>query len=133
MRPAALDAPAVKAGNLVFASGQIASADGSGVAPQARIDPAFPYYGSAIKRQTRFILDKLSKTFKAVGTSLDHAVKAHVFHADLSNFDAFDETWRDYFPKQPPCRATVAIAGNLVPGCLVQVDLIATVPSMPAP
>jgi len=55
-----------------------------------------------------------------------------VFHADLRNFDAFDEVWREYFPKQPPCRATVGMAGNLVPGCLVQVDLIATLPSKPA-
>ena len=71
MRPAALDAPTAKAGNLVFASGQIASVDGSGVAPQARIDPAFPYYGSSIKRQTRFILDKLSKIFEAAGLAHD--------------------------------------------------------------
>jgi enamine deaminase RidA (YjgF/YER057c/UK114 family) len=132
VRLAALDAPAAKAGHLVFACGQIASVDGAGVAPEARIDPAFPYYGSAIKRQTRFILDKLSKTFEAAGTSLDQVVKAHVFHADLRNFDAFDEVWREYFPKQPPCRATVGMAGNLVPGCLVQVDLIATLPSKPA-
>jgi reactive intermediate/imine deaminase len=129
VRPAAPDAGPVEAGPLIFASGQIASADGEGVAPEARIDPAFPYYGSAIKRQTRFILDKLSKTFEAAGTSLDHAVKAHVFHADLRNFDAFDEVWREYFPNQPPCRATVGMAGNLVPGCLVQVDLIAALPS----
>jgi enamine deaminase RidA (YjgF/YER057c/UK114 family) len=117
VRLAALDAPPAKAGHLVFASGQIASVDGAEVAPAGRIDPAFPYYGSAIKRQTRFILDKLSKTFEVAGTSLDHAVKAHVFHADLRNFDAFDEVWREYFPKQPPCRATVGMAGNLVPGC----------------
>src|SRR5262249_47259009 len=129
VRLGALDAPAAKTGHLVFASGQIASVDGAGVAPEARIDPAFPYYGSAIKRQTRFILDKLSKTFEAAGTSLDHAVKAHVFHSDLRNFDAFDEVWREYFPKQPPCRATVGMAGNPVPGCLVQVDLLATPPS----
>ena len=49
----------------------------------------------------------------------------------LSNFDAFDEVWREFFPKTPPCRATVGTAGLLVPGCLVAVDLIATLPSSP--
>jgi enamine deaminase RidA (YjgF/YER057c/UK114 family) len=121
----------VRAGHLVFASGQIASDDRAGVPSEVRIDPAFPYYGSAIKRQTRYILDKLAKKFVDAGTSLDHVVKAHVFHTDLHSFDAFDEVWREFFPKTPPCRATVGTAGLLVPGCLVAVDLIATLPSSP--
>ena len=121
----------VRAGHLVFASGQIASDDRAGVPSEVRIDPAFPYYGSAIKRQTRYILDKLGKKFVDAGTSLDHVVKAHVFHTDLHNFDAFDEVWREFFPKTPPCRATVGTAGLLVPGCFVAVDLIATLPSSP--
>ncbi len=112
MRPHAPDAPAVQAGNLVFAAGQIASDDRSGVAAEARIDPAFPYYGSSIKRQTRYILQKLGAKFEAAGTSLEHAVKAHVFHTDLRNFDAFDEAWREFFPDRPPCRATVGMAGD---------------------
>ena len=98
---------------------------------EARIDPAFPYYGSSIKRQTRYILQKLDAKFKAAGTSLEHAVKAHVFHTDLRNFDAFDEAWREFFPNRPPCRATVGMGETLVPGCLVQVDLVAAMPSTP--
>src|SRR5947209_4281674 len=77
----------VRAGHLVFASGQIAS-DGRGIPPDVKIDPAFPYYGSAIKRQTRYILDRLAKEFASAGTSLDHVIKAHVFHSDLRNFHA---------------------------------------------
>jgi len=121
---------AVRAGNLVFASGQIAS-DKKGLAAEAGIDPAFPYYGSAIKRQTRYILDKLAKAFANEGTGLEHCVKAHVFHTDLNNFHAFDEVWREYFPKAPPCRATVGMGATLVPGCLLQIDLTAAMPSVP--
>jgi enamine deaminase RidA (YjgF/YER057c/UK114 family) len=120
-----------RAGGLVFASGLIASEEGHGLAPAARIDPAFPYYGSAIKRQTRYILEKLANVFAAAGTSLQHAVKAHVFHADLRNFDAFDEVWREFFPARPPCRATVAMGGLPVPGCVVAIDLIAALPDAP--
>ena len=127
--PLVADSPARRAGEYVFASGQIASDDLTGIAPDVRIDPAFPYYGSGIKKQTRYILGKLAETFKVAGTSLDHVVKAHVFHTDLRNFDAFDEAWREFFPSQPPCRATVGIGGLLVPGCLLKIDLIATMPN----
>jgi enamine deaminase RidA (YjgF/YER057c/UK114 family) len=120
-----------RAGGLVFASGLIASEEGHGLAPAARIDPAFPYYGSAIKRQTRYVLEKFANVFAAAGTSLQHAVKAHVFHTDLCNFDAFDEVWREFFPARPPCRATVAMGGLPVPGCVVAIDLIAALPDAP--
>jgi enamine deaminase RidA (YjgF/YER057c/UK114 family) len=130
--PPALETPAVRAGNLVFAAGQMASDDRTGVAAEARIDPAFPYYGSSIKKQTRYILKQLAATFEAAGTSLEHAVKAHVFHTDLRNFDAFDEAWREFFANDPPCRATVGIAGVPVPGCLVAIELTATSPATPA-
>jgi enamine deaminase RidA (YjgF/YER057c/UK114 family) len=120
-----------RAGHLLFASGQLASDGRTGVAPEARIDPAFPYYGSSIKRQTRYILEKLKAELEAAGSSMDHVVKAHVFHTDLRNFQAFDEVWHEYFPRRPPCRATVGIAGLCVPGCLLEVDLTATMPSVP--
>jgi enamine deaminase RidA (YjgF/YER057c/UK114 family) len=121
-----------RAGNLVFASGRLATDDRTGVAPEARIDPAFPYYGSAIKKQTHYVLRQLKADFEAAGASMQHVVKAHVFHTDLNNFHAFDEVWHEFFPNQPPCRATVGIAGLSVPECLVAVDLTATMPSGPA-
>jgi enamine deaminase RidA (YjgF/YER057c/UK114 family) len=108
--PPVADSPAMRAGNLVFVSGQLASDDRTGIAAEARIDPAFPYYGSSIKRQTRYVLERLAEKFRAAGTSLDQVVKAHVFHTDLRNFDAFDEAWREFFPNRPPCRATWASA-----------------------
>lgn len=126
--PLAAESPARRAGDLVFASGQIASGDIDGLPAECRIDPAFPYYGSAIKKQTRYILERLDAQFKAAGTSLANAVKAHVFHTDLRNFHAFDEVWHEFFPNRPPCRATVGIGGLLVPGCLLNVDITAAMP-----
>jgi enamine deaminase RidA (YjgF/YER057c/UK114 family) len=120
-----------RAGDLVFASGRLATDDRTGVAPDGRIDPAFPYYGSSIKKQTRYVLQQLKGEFEAAGTSMEHVVKAHVFHTDLRNFHAFDEVWHEFFPNQPPCRATVGIAGLSVPGCVVEIDLTATMPSAP--
>ena len=128
-RPLANYTPAARAGNLVFAAGQLASDFNEGVAAEARIDPAFPYYGSAIKKQTRYVLENLAQTFKAAGTSLSHVVKAQVFHTDLANFSGFDEVWQDFFPAPPP-RTTIGTTGLLVPGTLVEIDLIATVPTV---
>ena len=126
-KPLAHYTPATRVGELVFAAGQIASDYTTGVAPQARVDPAFPFYGSDIQRQTRYVLENLARTFKAAGTSLDHVVKAQVFHTDLMNFSGFDEVWKEFFPTPPP-RTTVGTTGLLVPGCLVEIDLIAAVP-----
>ena len=127
-QPLASYAPAARAGNLVFAAGQLASDFKHGVAAEARVDPAFPYYGSAIKKQTRYVLENLAQTFKAAGTSLAHVVKAQVFHTDLANFARFDEVWKEFFPAPPP-RTTIGTSGLLVPGTLVEIDLVATLPT----
>src|SRR5437660_4448969 len=125
--PLATYTPAARAGDLVFAAGHLASDFQQGVAPEARLDPAFPYYGSSIKRQTRYVLENLKKTFEAAGTALSHVVKAQVFLTDLVHFNGFDEVWREFFPTPPP-RTTVGTSGLLVPGCLVEADLTATMP-----
>ena len=126
-RPLANYNECFKVGPWVFAAGQIASDYKTGVAPEARKKPAFPYYGSDIKLQTHYVLGNLKKTFEAAGSSLDHVVKAQVFMTDLANFNAFDEVWREYF-KVPPARTTVGTTGLLVPGTLVEIDLIGYVP-----
>jgi enamine deaminase RidA (YjgF/YER057c/UK114 family) len=126
-RPLANYNECFKVGPWVFAAGQIASDYKTGVAPEARRNPAFPYYGSDIKLQTHYVLGNLKKTFAAAGSSLDHVVKAQVFMTDLGNFNAFDEVWRDYF-KVPPPRTTIGTTGLLVPGTLVEIDLIGYAP-----
>ena len=117
---------AFRVGDMVFAGGHIASDYKTGVPPEARVDPNFPYYGSNIKKQTRYILENLKKTFEAAGSSLDHVVKSQVFLTDLNNFNGFDEVWREYF-KTPPPRTTVGTSGLLVKDTLVEIDLVGVV------
>ena len=107
----------------MFAAGQLASDFKTGVPPEARVDSAFPYYGSDIKRQTHYILKNLKKTFEAAGSSLDNVLKAQVFMMDLNDFNAFDEVWKEYF-KTPPARTTVGTTGLLVKDTMVEIDLI---------
>ncbi|HEY1360809.1 MAG TPA: RidA family protein [Xanthobacteraceae bacterium] len=122
-QPLANYTEAFKVGGLVFAAGQLASDFKTGVAAQARRHPSFPYYGSDIKLQTRFILDNLRKTFAAAGSSLDRVIKAQVFLTDLHNFNGFDEVWKEYFPVPPP-RTTIGTTGLLVKDALVEIDLV---------
>jgi len=120
-RPLAHYSEAFRVGSFVFAAGQIASDYRTGVPPEARPDP--PRYSSAIKRQAAYVLGNLARTFEAAGSSLDHVVKAQVFLQDLNDFPAFDEVWKEFFSVPPP-RTTVGITGLLVPGTLVEIDLI---------
>ena len=103
-RPLAHYSEATVADGLVFAAGQLASDFKTGVPPEARKHPNFPYYGSDIKLQSHFILKNLARTFAAAGSSLDSVVKAQVFLTDLKDFAEFDEVWREYFKVPPPAR-----------------------------
>jgi reactive intermediate/imine deaminase len=56
-------------------------------------------------------------------------VKSQVFLTDLGDFYYFDQVWKEFFPSPPP-RTTVQVSGLLVPGCRVEIDLIAVRPSV---
>jgi enamine deaminase RidA (YjgF/YER057c/UK114 family) len=66
-QPLANYTEAFRVGDLVFPAGQLASDFASGIAGGAQVDPAFPYYQSAIKKQTRYILNNLKNTLEAAG------------------------------------------------------------------
>jgi len=129
-RPLANYSEASLANGLVFAAGQLASDFKTGVPPEARKQPNFPFYGSDIKLQTDYILKNMARTFKAAGTSLDNVIKAQVFMMDLNDFNGFDEVWKQHF-KVPPPRTTIGTTGLLVKDTLVEIDLIATLPDKP--
>jgi enamine deaminase RidA (YjgF/YER057c/UK114 family) len=122
-KPIANYSEAFAVGDYVFAAGQLASDFKTGLAPEARRDPAFPYYGSDIKLQTRYVMENLQRTFVAAGSSLEKVVKAQVFLTDLKYFAGFDEVWKEYFAVPPP-RTTVGTSGLLVKDTLIEIDLI---------
>jgi len=126
-RPLEHYSEAVVVDGLAFAAGQVASDFTTGVAPEARRNGAFPYYGSDIKLQTSYILDNLTRTFEGAGSSLHQSFKAQVFLTDLTQFSGFDEVWRAKFGDRLPARTTVGTTGLLVKDTLVEVDLIAAV------
>ncbi len=123
-RPLAHYCEGVVVGDHIYAAGQIASDYETGIPSEARTDPAFPYYGSDIQKQTRYVLENLEKTFRAAGAGLDDVVKSQVFLTDLADFFYFDQVWKEFFPSPPP-RTTVQVGALLVPGCRFEIDLVA--------
>ena len=127
-QPLANYTEAFRVGDFVFAAGQLPTDFVTGIPAEARTDPNYPFYGSDIKKRTRYVLDNLAKTFSAAGSSLDEVIKAQVFLEDLSEFNAFDEVWKEYFAT-PPARTTVGTTGLLVKDAMIEIDLIAAVRS----
>jgi reactive intermediate/imine deaminase len=124
--PKANYSQAVAAGDLVFLAGQLASDFKTGVAPEAKVDPNFRFYGSEIEAQTEFVTNNIEAVLKAAGSSMDNVVKTQTFLTDLDNFYGYDKVWKRHFETPPP-RTTIELAGDglLVPGTLVEIDVIA--------
>lgn len=119
---------AIKVGGFLFLSGQMPF-DAKGLAQEARLHPAVPYYGQRIKKQMAYTLERVKAICQAGGTSLENMVKRLVFHTDITELDQSFELWQDYFPEEPPASTTVEIGGpHLVSGSTILLDLIAAVP-----
>ena len=104
---------AIKAGGMVFCSGQIP------------IDPATGNFVSdVVSEQTEQVLRNLSEVLKAAGTSLDAVVKTTVFLADMNDFAEMNEVYGRFFSENKPARATVQ-AARLPRDAKVEIECIA--------
>jgi enamine deaminase RidA (YjgF/YER057c/UK114 family) len=70
-KPLANYSEAFTVSNFIFAACHLASDFSTGIAPEARRNNAFPYYGSDIKLQTTYIMEGLKQIFEAAGGGLD--------------------------------------------------------------
>ena len=110
---------AVRAGSLVFASGQIP------------INPATgEFVAGGIAEQTEQVLRNLTAVFEAAGLALDHVVKTTVFLVDMDDFTDMNEVYGRFFGQQPPARATVQ-AARLPRDARVEIEAIAVMDSGP--
>jgi 2-iminobutanoate/2-iminopropanoate deaminase len=104
---------AIKAGGLVFVSGQLA------------LHLASPdLVGDAIAEQTEQVFSNLRAILEAAGSSLDRIVKTTVYLRDLDDFQGMNEVYRKYVGELPPARATIEVSA-LPSGALVEIDAIA--------
>jgi 2-iminobutanoate/2-iminopropanoate deaminase len=105
--------PAIRAGQLLFVSGQVA------------IDPATSnMITGGIADQTRRVLDNIGELLLAAGRSFGDVVRTTVYLADMNDFAAMNEVYGEYFAEPYPARATVQVA-RLPKDARVEIDVIA--------
>jgi 2-iminobutanoate/2-iminopropanoate deaminase len=105
---------AVRTGNLLFCSGQIA------------LDPKTGEVvgESDVKAQTQRVLDNLAAVLYAGGASLASIVKTTIYLRDLGDFGKVNEVYEARFGSDPPARATVEVS-RLPRDVLIEIDAIA--------
>jgi len=104
---------AIRAGGLLFVSGQVALQPGSS-------EPV----SDAIGAQTEQVFANLRAILEAAGSSLDRIVKTTVYLTDLGDFQAMNEVYKQHVGELPPARATVEVS-KLPAGSLIEIEAIA--------
>jgi reactive intermediate/imine deaminase len=105
---------AVRLGDTLYVSGQLGTAPGKGLVP------------GGIGPETRQTLENMKGILERHGSSLDQVAKCTVFLADIKDFAAFNEVYREFFKTNLPARSTVAVSG-LVIGARIEIECIAYV------
>ena len=104
---------AIRAGELVFVSGQL------GVRPGSH-----ELAGDTITVQTEQVFANLAAILEASGSGLDRLVKTTVYLTSLADFQGMNEVYRRHVGDVPPARATIEVSA-LPSGALVEIDAIA--------
>ena len=106
---------AIKAGNFIYCSGQIA------------IDPLsneIPCLGN-IEKETTQVLKNLLAVLNAGGAKAEDVIKTTIYLTDLKNFQTVNNIYSEFFDVEaPPARACVEVSA-LPKGVLIEIDCIA--------
>lgn len=106
---------AVRSGELVFTSGQIA------------LDPATgKMVAGGIREQMRQVMENLRSVLGAAGADFSSVVKTTVFLDDIRDYAVFNEVYGEYFSSEPPARSAFQVAA-LPMGARVEIEMIARV------
>lgn len=105
---------AVRVGNLLFLSGDIGMVPGSGKLAPGGIGP-----------ETSQTLENIRMKLEKYGSSMDRVVKCTVFLADMGEWGAMNEVYREFF-KNPPARSALG-ANGLALDARVEIECIAAI------
>lgn len=112
-RPLGPYSQAIVADGFVFVAGQLA------------VNPASNELELGdVRSQTRRALENIRAILEAAGSSLSDVVRVGVFLADMNDFQAMNEVYREFFPDDAPARTTVGVT---MPKIRVEIDCIARV------
>ena len=116
--PAAIGpySPAIRAGGLLFISGQI---------------PLRPETGELVAgdvtAQTEQVMRNIAALLQAAGASFEHVVRTTVYLTDLNDFAAMNDVYARHVVAPAPARATVQVS-RLPRDVKVEIDAIAVLP-----
>ncbi|MCE7986610.1 MAG: RidA family protein [Caldilinea sp. CFX5] len=105
---------AIRAGNLVFASGQLG------------LDPQTGKLQDGVEAQARQALANVKALLAAAGTSVERVVKVTLFLANMADFAKVNAIYGEVFNHEPPARSTIQVAA-LPLGGLVEIEVVALV------
>lgn len=105
----------VQAGQFMFLAGQIP------------LTPDGKLADGDISAQAHQVLNNLKAVLENAGLGMNHIVKTTIFLKDLSDFDAVNKVYAQYFNEPYPARSTVEV-GKLPKGAMMEIDAIAVVP-----
>jgi 2-iminobutanoate/2-iminopropanoate deaminase len=113
---------AVRAGNMLYVSGQMA------------IDPTSSEIArpSDVTAQTERVLDNLAAILDAAGASLASVAKTTIFLTDMANFAAVNEVYARRFGAALPARSCVAVLALPNPDALVEIEAVALLAAGPS-
>ena len=104
---------AIKVGDLIFTSGQLA------------LDPETgDLINHDIEAATRRSLDNVKAILVEAGSSLDKVVKSTIFLSDMENFGKVNEIYSEYFSEHKPTRSCVEVA-RLPKDALIEIEVVA--------
>lgn len=103
----------IEANGFVFLAGQVGDVPGGHGAVPGGIGP-----------ETRAMLDNVGRLLRAVGLDCGDVVKCTVYLRDFDDFAAFNAVYREYFPTEPPTRATVGVTA-LAEDFRVEIEVLA--------
>ena len=103
---------AIRVGNFLFASGQIA------------INPAIGELVDGIEAQTKQVMENVKNILAAEGMDLSDIVKTTIFLTDMNNFATVNEIYGGYFNQNPPARSCVEVS-KLPKGALIEIEVVA--------
>ena len=108
--------PVIRAGNLLFISGQIPFNAETG-----------QIVTGDIAAQTDQVMRNLGTLLKAAGAGFEHVVRTTVFLMDINDFAAMNESYAKFMTDPPPARSTVQVA-RLPRDARIEIDAIAVLP-----
>ena len=108
--------PGIRIGNTLYVAGHL-----------GRDPVSSKLVAGGIEAETRQSLNNIRDVLRTAGMDLKDVASVTVYITNFADFARFNAVYREYFPTDPPARATVQVAA-LNDGAVVELQMIAVVP-----